>query len=179
MMQSSSAVPPPVAKSDIAYAGFWRRLLAYMIDGTLLAGLDLALYSTVHVLAPDTLDAVASVVRVAIAIGWAYFAVLESSPARGTLGKIALGLYVADVQGDPISFGRAVFRNAMKSVSWLVFGIGWVLAAFTPRKQALHDLLAGTPRLRGGHHFLVGPRAPTAPAGHPGGSHWVGPLPPL
>jgi len=65
MMQSSSAVPPPVAKSDIAYAGFWRRLLAYLIDGTLLAGLDLALYSTVHVLAPDNLDAVANVVPVA------------------------------------------------------------------------------------------------------------------
>ncbi|TME21016.1 MAG: RDD family protein [Chloroflexi bacterium] len=179
MMQSSSAVPPPVAKSDIAYAGFWRRLLAYLIDGTLLAGLDLALYSTVHVLAPDNLDAVANVVPVAIAIGWAYFAVLESSPARGTLGKIALGLYVADVQGDPISFGRAVFRNAMKSVSWLVFGIGWVLAAFTPRKQALHDLLAGTLVLRRVHYFVFGQESPTEPGDHWDGSHWVASVPPL
>src|SRR2546428_1293310 len=155
MMQSSSAVPPPVAKSDIAYAGFWRRLLAYLIDGTLLAGLDLALYSTVHVLAPDNLDAVANVVPVAIAIGWAYFALLESSPARGTLGKIALGLYVADVQGDPISFGRAVFRNAMKSVSWLVFGIGWVPSAFHPRTPTMNNLVAATPVFRSVLYFLV------------------------
>src|SRR5438874_1075909 len=132
MIQSASAVLPRVAKSDIAYAGFWRRLLAYLIDGTLLAGVELALYSTVHVLAPDNLDAVANIVPVAVAIGWAYFAVLESSPARGTLGKVALGLYVADLHGDPITFGRAVFRNALKSVSWLVCGIGWVLAAVPP-----------------------------------------------
>src|SRR5256885_13801662 len=79
MIQSSSAVLPPLAKTDIAYAGFWRRLLAYLIDGTLLAGVNLALYSTVHLLAPDNLDAVANVVPVAVAIGWAYFAVLESS----------------------------------------------------------------------------------------------------
>src|SRR6059036_3532665 len=103
MMQPSPAISsPPVAKTDITYAGFLRRLLAYLIDGALLAGVELALYSTVHVLAPDNLDAVANVVPVAIAITWAYFAVLESSPARGTLGKVALGLYVADLNGDPI-----------------------------------------------------------------------------
>src|SRR5438128_9293432 len=127
MIQSASAVLPRVAKSDIAYAGFWRRLLAYLIDGTLLAGVELALYSTVHVLAPDNLDAVANVVPVAIAITWAYFAVLESSPARGTLGKVALGLYVAALNGAPSSCGRAVFCNALESVWWLVCGAGGLL----------------------------------------------------
>src|SRR2546430_2671949 len=175
MIQSASAVLPRVAKSDIAYAGFWRRLLAYLIDGTLLAGVELALYSTVHVLAPDNLDAVANIVPVAVAIGWAYFAVLESSPARGTLGKVALGLYVADLHGDPITFGRAVFRNALKSVSWLVCGIGWVLAAVTPRKQALHDLLAGTPGLRETKHLRVRPRGPPAAAGSLGTQQFVAP----
>jgi len=179
MIQSASAVLPRVAKSDIAYAGFWRRLLAYLIDGTLLAGVELALYSTVHVLAPDNLDAVANIVPVAVAIGWAYFAILESSPARGTLGKVALGLYVADLHGDPITFGRAVFRNALKSVSWLVCGIGWVLAAVTPRKQALHDLLAGTLVLRKVNYFVIGPEAPTEPGDHWDGKRWVASVPPL
>ena len=124
MIQSASAVLPRVAKSDIAYAGFWRRLLAYLIDGTLLAGVELALYSTVHVLAPDNLDAVANIVPVAVAIGW-------------------------------------------------------VLAAVTPRKQALHDLLAGTLVLRKVNYFVIGPEAPTEPGDHWDGKRWVASVPPL
>jgi len=179
MMQASSSALPPVAKTGVAYAGFWRRFLAYLIDGTLLAGVNLALYSTVNLLAPDNLDALANIAPVAIAISWAYFAVLESSPASGTLGKVALGVYVADLHGDPISFGRAAFRNGLKSVSWLLLGAGWVLAAFTPRKQALHDVMAGTLVLRKVHYFVIGPEAPTEPGDHWDGKRWVASLPPL
>ena len=134
---------------------------------------------TVHLLAPDNLDALANIAPVAIAISWAYFAVLESSPASGTLGKVALGVYVADLHGDPISFGRAAFRNGLKSVSWLLLGAGWVLAAFTPRKQALHDVMAGTLVLRKVHYFVIGPEAPTEPGDHWDGKRWVASLPPL
>ena len=179
MMQASSSALPAVAKTGVAYAGFWRRFLAYLIDGTLIAGVNLALYSTVHLLAPDNLDALANIAPVAVAISWAYFAVLESSPASGTLGKVALGMYVADVHGDPISFGRAVFRNGLKSVSWLLLGAGWILAAFTPRKQALHDVMAGTLVLRKVHYFVFGPEAPTEPGDHWDGKRWVASLPPL
>src|SRR5438067_11420122 len=161
MMQASSSALPPVAKTGVAYAGFWRRFLAYLIDGTLLAGVNLALYSTVHLLAPDNLDALANIAPVAIAISWAYFAVLESSPASGTLGKVALGVYVADLHGDPISFGLVAFRNGLKSVSWLLLGAGWVLAALTQRKPGLHDVLASGLVLGQVHDAVLGPEAAT------------------
>src|SRR3989440_9671217 len=178
MMQASSGALPPVAKTGVAYAGFWRRFLAYVIDGTLIAGVNLALFSTVHLLAPDNLDALANIAPVAIAISWAYFAVLESSPASGTLGKVALGMYVADLHGVPISFGRAVFRNGLKSVSWLLLGAGWILAAVTPRKQALHDLMAGTLVLRKVYHFVIPPEDPTEPGDPSDGKRSVASLPP-
>src|SRR5437763_16380916 len=95
---------PPMLKTEVAFAGFWRRLLAWLIDGTLLFGAAFAIFGTVHILAPDNLDALANIAPVWAVIAFAYYVVLESSPARGTLGKLALGLYVADLRGDPIGF---------------------------------------------------------------------------
>ena len=73
---------------------------------------------------------------------------LESSPAGATVGKIVLGLRVTDTRGDPISFARASFRYWLKVLSTLTLMTGWFMAGFTPRRQALHDLLAGTLVLR-------------------------------
>ena len=169
----------PLVKSALGYAAFWRRLLAYLIDTTLLLGVYISIFTAVRLLAPDDFNALANVAPVCGAIGWAYYAVFESSPARGTLGKLALGLSVTDVHGDSISFWRAVLRNALKSVSSLLLGTGWLLAAFTPRKQALHDLLAGTLVLRKTSYFVIGPETPTEPGEHWDGTRWVASVPPL
>jgi len=74
---------------------------------------------------------------------WVYFAVLESSPWRATLGKKALGLSVVDLAGNRISFPRASGRFFAKIISSMTFLIGFLMAGFTARKQALHDMLAG------------------------------------
>ncbi len=74
---------------------------------------------------------------------WVYFAVLESSPWRATLGKKALGLSVVDLSGNRISFARASGRFFAKILSSMTFLIGFVMAGFTAKKQALHDMLAG------------------------------------
>jgi uncharacterized RDD family membrane protein YckC len=177
----------PVARTDVAFAGFWRRLLAYVIDFIFLFGVELALAGAVYVVAPTTLaaiqsgrlTAIAEVGPVMSAITWAYFGIFESSPARGTLGKMALGLYVGDKHGDPITFRRAVWRNSLKVLSWLTLGGGFLLAAFTPRKQGLHDLLGGTLVLRKVHYFVTAPEAPTEPGEHWDGTRWVATVPPL
>jgi uncharacterized RDD family membrane protein YckC len=57
---------------------------------------------------------------------------------------MALGIRVTDLDGGRISFGRATGRYFGKILSGLILGIGFLMAAFTERKQALHDLLAGT-----------------------------------
>jgi uncharacterized RDD family membrane protein YckC len=79
-----------------------------------------------------------------LTLAWLYFAKLESGPARATYGKRVMGLRVTDLAGERIGFGRATGRFFGKFVSGLTFYIGFIMAAFTERKQALHDMIAGT-----------------------------------
>jgi ssDNA-binding Zn-finger/Zn-ribbon topoisomerase 1 len=75
---------------------------------------------------------------------WVYFAVLESSEWQATLGKMVCGLIVVDEYDNRISFARATGRYFAQILSALILGIGFIMVAFTRRKQGLHDLLAGT-----------------------------------
>jgi len=77
-------------------------------------------------------------------LGWLYFAIQESSPKQATLGKQAMEIIVTDLDGKQISFGRATGRYFGKYISGAVVMIGYIMAAFTEKKQALHDLIAGT-----------------------------------
>ena len=78
-----------------------------------------------------------------ILVVWLYFAFFESSAWQATPGKRILRLYVTDMQGRPVSFGRATIRYFGKMISGLTFMVGYVLAGFTEKKQALHDIIAG------------------------------------
>ena len=77
-------------------------------------------------------------------IQWLYFALSEASPHQATFGKRALGIFVTDAEGKRISFGRATGRVFAKWLNALTLGIGWLMAAFTAEKRALHDYVAGT-----------------------------------
>jgi len=77
-------------------------------------------------------------------IRWMYFALMESSSTRGTLGKMFLGIRVTDMNGRRISFPRATGRFFSKLVSSLILGIGYLFPLFNTKKQALHDMMAGT-----------------------------------
>jgi uncharacterized RDD family membrane protein YckC len=68
---------------------------------------------------------------------------MESSSLQATLGKMTIGIFVTDLNGSRISFGRATGRHFAKIVSTLVFFLGYLMAGFTQRKQALHDVIAG------------------------------------
>ncbi len=130
------------------YAGFWRRLAACLIDGLLLGVVQVTLAMIVQTIAPDDLRAQANIAPVGILLAWAYFSLLESSPAQATVGKIALDIYVTDRNGDPIDYRRASIRYWAKLISSLALMLGWLMAAFTPGKRGLHDYLAGTLVLR-------------------------------
>ena len=84
-----------------------------------------------------------------------YFPLLESSGRQATFGKMALGVIVTDLGGNRISFARALARTLAKVLSGLPFYLGYLLAAVTEKKQALHDLIAST---------LVAPRDGALPA---------------
>ena len=84
-----------------------------------------------------------------IGISFIYYAVLESSEQQATWGKRLIGLRVTDLDGGQISFGRAAGRFFAKIVSYLTLLIGFLMQPFTTRKQALHDILAGTLVVKG------------------------------
>ena len=77
-------------------------------------------------------------------VNWLYEALMESSSHQATLGKMIFGLKVTDLEGNRISFARATGRHFAKYASAMILGIGFIMAGFTERKQALHDMLAGT-----------------------------------
>ena len=85
----------------------------------------------------------AAILYVVLAIiGWLYYALMESSSRQATVGKIALGLRVTDLNGERITFLRATGRYFGKIISGMILYIGFIMAAFTEKRQALHDLMA-------------------------------------
>ena len=138
------------------YAGFWRRVVALLIDVVVFSAIHWAvvLCSGIWLMVPWTLlggghgPAVAELVDVAlqpfgIVVVWLYFAVCESSRWQATIGKLALGLRVTDEYGRRIGFAQATGRYFGKFVSVFSIGVGFLLAAWTARRQALHDDMAG------------------------------------
>jgi uncharacterized RDD family membrane protein YckC len=146
----------PVARS--AYGGFWIRFLAFLIDGILLGAVLVPLSASIWGIhaarilhGPWDGERIGNVVVLAPAwnslwlIGsWLYEAFMLSSTWQATLGKLALGLRVTDEYGQRITFLRATGRHFAKYLSWMTACIGFIMVAFTERRQALHDFVAGT-----------------------------------
>lgn len=84
-----------------------------------------------------------------VILAWLYFALMESSSKMATVGKQALGIIVTDLNGNRISFGKATGRYFGKIISCAILYIGFLMALWTDRHQALHDMMAGTLVLNG------------------------------
>jgi uncharacterized RDD family membrane protein YckC len=179
------ATPLPPDAPSHAYAGFWRRLAAYLIDAALLViglGLLLAVVGVVVYFSIATsgqgIEVIALVgfglvlVLMALGLCWLYYAGLEGSAWQGTIGKRVLRLVVTDLYGRRIGFGRATGRYFGKIPSALIVLVGFVMVAFTQRKQGLHDLIAGTVVVRQEHLALLASPAtvaqPPPPPAQPG-----------
>jgi uncharacterized RDD family membrane protein YckC len=121
-------------------AGFWVRVVASGVD--LVTMLFLSFFVSLVGL-PDFLELVAFLV-----IWYFFVAFLHASPWQATLGKKLLGLKVTDGNGDRISLGQSTVRFAAGFVSALIFCVGYMMAAWTKKKQCLHDMIAGTVVMR-------------------------------
>jgi len=135
---------PPALPEQPRYAGFWIRLLAYILDAIVLGAIT---YPLIRVLSSMGIGDSSSNI-LSIAISWMYFVVFESSEWMASPGKKVLGLIVTDEQGMKISIGRATRRYLAKIVSGLILGIVFIMVAFTARKQGLHDKIFHTLVLR-------------------------------
>jgi uncharacterized RDD family membrane protein YckC len=154
-----------------AYAGFWLRFVAYVIDSLLLcvvigiiAGIVIgfigigAFRDQFEVMGRNQPNpafpalffvTIMTLALCSVIIGWLYHAGMESSEYQGSLGKMALGLAVTDTDGQRVRFARASGRYFAKLITGLVpLAIGWIMAGFTEKKQALHDMIASCLVLR-------------------------------
>lgn len=136
---SQTAAPPPYSQPAAAvaafpYAGFWKRFAAYLIDYIIITAVSAILVTVTF--------GVAGVVL--IFLGWLYYAFMESSKLQGTVGKMALGIKVTNMNGGRISFANATGRYFAKIISVIIILIGYIMIAFTAKKQGLHDILAST-----------------------------------
>lgn len=138
------------AESAVALqpAGFWLRVVAFIVDYALLLILGGAMMMGAASAGGEEMVGLAYLLWVLLS--FLYWPVLESTPRRATVGKGLLGLVVADVDGGRLSFVRSLLRNLAKIISSIPFGIGFLMAAFTSRKQALHDLITKAVVLRQG-----------------------------
>ncbi len=139
------------------YGGFWVRVVAYIIDVVLMGvvGVVIALVfgGVFGIAGGDVSDPNAGpsllLNLISVVLGVAYFAGMESSEWQATVGKKAMGLVVTDTNGNRISFLRALGRYFSKVLSGLILGIGYIMVAFTERKQGLHDMIASTLVVKG------------------------------
>ncbi|PZR40319.1 MAG: RDD family protein [Azospira oryzae] len=149
------------------YASFGQRLVAIIIDSIIIWLLQMFIIvpllaaigigaaggmSTMDMEDPEQVGGMVAVIMamagtyfiVAMAVQILYFTFMESSKTQATVGKLAMGIKVTDLNGNKLDFGKAFVRNLCRLLSNFTFLIGYIIAAFTEKKQALHDIIAGT-----------------------------------
>ena len=159
MAEARSPYAPPQAPlqrvdtlqldGEVVYAGFWKRVAANLIDSVIIALLGGVLGAAIGglmgvALGSDTpaIQAVVQVVSVVLTAsyyGWFYASLQQATP-----GKMAIGIKVVRSDGEGCGFWRGFGRYFAMILSGLMVCIGFLMAAFTARKQALHDMICDT-----------------------------------
>ncbi len=149
------------------YASFLRRFAALIVDAILIGCLQAFIFvpilaaigisfagnmETMDVNDPDNVAGMVAGIMAAAGAYWLlattiqvlYFTFMESSKYQATVGKMVMGIKVTDLNGAKIEFSKALVRSLSRLISGFIFLIGYIMAAFTEKKQALHDIIAGT-----------------------------------
>lgn len=135
-------------KTKLEYAEPGRRFLAFMLDGLIIGGLFwLIRYWIRQTYAVETQEYYIAMLIFSLTRGisyWLYFALMESSSKQATLGKMAYGIRVTDLEGNRISFGQASTRYFSKFLSVLILFYGFIMILRNDKRQGLHDKIAKT-----------------------------------
>jgi uncharacterized RDD family membrane protein YckC len=115
------------------YAGFWQRFLAGIIDSIILIVIEVIL-----ILIP-IIGWILS-----LFVTWLYFAIQHSSTKQATFGMRALDIKITNENHGKIGFWRATGNFYLTVISALVVFIGFLMIAFTSRKQGFHNLISRT-----------------------------------
>lgn len=165
----------PPAQPGVAFAGFWLRLVAAIIDGLIISIPLAPIYiitlidvfknsqdlqnlqdpTMVWTILGPKMFLFFILGIVALAVNWLYHGFFESSTWQATPGKKALGLIVTDLEGRQVTFGRASGRyfggrgaTIIPSLGSMYYFVDCICIGFTERKQAIHDMIAGCLVLR-------------------------------
>ena len=146
--------------ADQPNAGFWVRFSALTVDGLILGLIQFVfiylplmayLYNTGMFTAPDPTMAVMAVAPIlalaqgaVLILSVGYFVALTAGKHQGTYGKRSMGIYVRKRDGGRVWIGHSLVRFVGYIISWIPFGLGFLMAGFQKKKLALHDLIAGT-----------------------------------
>lgn len=163
-------MPAPTYSVGVAYAGFWLRFVAFIVDSFIACFAFIILLIPLFVLTGagaalgrifsdddigDNIGAFMGVgftfgfFAIVLVVSWLYYALSESSSWQATPGKKMLNLKVTDLSGEPITFARASGRYFSKIITNLIpLCIGYIMAGFTEKKQAIHDMIASCLVLR-------------------------------
>lgn len=158
---------PNLITMNSTFAGFWLRFVAYIIDTVIIYALQSFIFLPIFGLLgisfasraeqfenmseAEAIGAIGAMAAVSSAafllsavIAILYWTIMESSKYQATVGKLALGLKVTDMDGKSLDFVKALVRNLCKILSGMIMCVGYIMAGFTEKKQGLHDIIANT-----------------------------------
>lgn len=128
---AGGAVTGKAIDTSRGYVGLGARFLAGVIDALILA-------------IPNFIVSAITAGLGSIVLVWLYFALMHSSERQATFGQQAMGMVITDMAGNRITFGKATGQYFASLISGLILLIGYIMIAFTEKKQGLHDMMAGT-----------------------------------
>jgi uncharacterized RDD family membrane protein YckC len=137
---------PAAAAPRSPYGGFWTRFAAHVVDSFILWLASLCVAFVMFLALGSGSTEIATIILYVVLLfgGQFYHAFFVSSARMATPGKRLCGVYVTDLEGRRLGFGRALGRNLAAALSYLTLSIGFIMAGLDSRKQALHDKVAGT-----------------------------------
>jgi uncharacterized RDD family membrane protein YckC len=133
---AQEAPPPPLGVFGIDYAGFWMRLLAWLVD--------LIPLTIVSLLVQLVTEDIATGLVLRILLGATYSIGFWVAADGVTPGKFAMGIKIVRSNGEPIGVGASILRYLGYVVSLIPLGLGFFMIGFSPQKRGLHDYIAQT-----------------------------------
>jgi uncharacterized RDD family membrane protein YckC len=133
-------------QTPVRFAGFWMRFWAYLLDLIVIGSIDRLLINPIFRFLdiPLTEFNLLAPISIATAITFYAYFVLMTRFFSQTLGKMAFGLKVIDLNGQKLTWGTIIFREWIGRFISATIWVGYLVVAFLPKKQGLHDIFTDT-----------------------------------
>lgn len=130
----------------IRYAGFWMRFWAYLLDLIVVGSIERIVINPLFRLLDISLSEfnMFAPISIATAVVFYLYFVLMTKFFGQTLGKMVFGIKVVDLKKQELTWGTILFREWIGRFISATIIVGYVIVAFLPKKQGLHDIFSDT-----------------------------------